>query len=481
VAEFGVGFRFFAKTDELAAGLRQAGEEGKQLKKTLGDTFGESSVWKNLTAVGIGTTLIRGFMLATENAQKLREESERLGRPLDYATASVAKLGDAFDQAKQFGADSATFILSGYTMIGDEIGKLINRVRGVTEAQEVFAERAAKGAEEAEKRLAKAREANDPDKIREAERRLADARIEAAMKNADEVGKVFLLMQRELAIKEEIARVGEKTVKGIELQGQLEKTRAEIIAENRKDQEKQAKENEAALDAEFKAIDETLAARDKLKKLKFDALSAAEQEVILAREMAALEKEFRQVKADGLETTDVEIQLLEKGNQLAKVRADIARETADQTERAVQAEVQKNRVLGPIRGGATFNDASTATLREILSRNEAAAVEAERRARGAMADPFGAVRGFELGEAARLRSENENIRKILAQRSELEYSVRTFGLERARSAFAGDPMIFESMVQRFVEDTRSTADVQRENNKQLTDINQRLLKAGFGK
>ena len=61
-------------------------------------------------------------------------------------------------------------------------------------------------------------------------------------------------------------------------------------------------------------------------------------------------------------------------------------------ERAVQAEVQKNRVLGPIRGGATFNDASTATLLEILSRNEAAAVEAERRARGAMADPFGAVR-----------------------------------------------------------------------------------------
>ena len=98
-----------------------------------------------------------------------------------------------------------------------------------------------------------------------------------------------------------------------------------------------------------------------------------------------------------------------------------------------------------------------------------------------MADPFGAARGFELGEAARLRTENENIRKILAQRSDLEYSVRTFGLERARSTFSGDPMVFESMVQRFVEDTRSTADVQRENNQQLSDINQRLLKAGFGK
>jgi len=415
-------------------------------------------------------------MLATENAQKLREESERLGRPLDYATASVAKLGDAFDQAKQFGADAATFIVSGYTMIGDEIGKVINRVRGVTEAQEVYAERAAKAAEEAEKRLAKAREENNPDKIREAEKRLADARIEAAMKNADEVGKVFLLMQRELAIKEEIARVGEKTVKGIELQGQLEKTRAEIIAENRKDQEKLAKENEAALDAEFKAIDETLAARDKLKKLKFDALSAAEQEVILAREMAALEKEFRQVKADGLETTDVEIQLLEKGNQLAKVRADIAKQTADQGERAVQAEVQKNRVMA-FRGGATFNEQSDETLREIIRRNQ----EQASRLQAEMIGQPQFVASLNLGEASRLRFEAQNAQAILDAREELRRNVRMMGVEGARQTFRGDPIVFESMVQRFVEDTRSTQEIQRENGRQLTDINQRLLKAGFGK
>jgi hypothetical protein len=37
------------------------------------------------------------------------------------------------------------------------------------------------------------------------------------------------------------------------------------------------------------------------------------------------------------------------------------------------------------------------------------------------------------------------------------------------------------MVQRFVEDTRSTQEIQRENGRQLSDINQRLLKAGFGK
>lgn len=476
MSEFGVGFRFYAKTDELAAGLRQGGEEAKQLKRTLGDTFGESSIWKNLTAVGIGTTLIRGFVLATENAQKLREESEKLGRPLDYATASVAKLGDAFDQLKQFGADSATFIVSGYTMIGDEIGKVINRVRGITEAQEVYAERAAKAAEEAEKRLAKAREENNPEKIREAEKRLADARIEAAMKNADEVGKVFLLMQRELAIKQEIAQVGERSVKGLELQGQLEKTRAEIIAENRKDQEKLAKENEKMVEEEFKAIDETLAAREKLKKLKFDALTATEQEVILQRELYDLEKEFRKVKADGLETTDVEILLLEKGNELAKVRAEIAKEIAKQGERAVEAEVQKNRVMA-FRGGATFNEQSDETLREIIRRNQ----EQASRLQAEMIGQPQFVASLNLGEASRLRFEAQNAQAILDAREELRRNVRTMGVEGARQTFRGDPIVFESMVQRFVEDTRSTQEIQRENGRQLTDINQRLLKAGFGK
>lgn len=476
MAEFGVGFRFYGKTDELAASLRQAGEEGKQLKRSLSDTFGDSSIWKSLSAVGAITMVIRGFMIATENAQKLREESEKLGRTLDVGTASVARLGDAFDEFKKIGANAATSALSTFTLWGEAIGSFLNRQRGITEEQEKYAEKSVKAVEDAEKRLMKSREENSPEKIIEAEKRLADARIEAAMKNADEVGKVFLLMQRELAIKEEIARVGERTVKGIELQGQLEKTRAEIIAENRKDQEKLAKENEKLVEEEFKAIDETLAAREKLRKLKFDALTATEQEVILQREMYDLEREFRKVKADGLETTDVEILLLEKGNELAKVRAEIARETANQGERAVQAEVQKNRVMA-FRGGATFNEQSDETLREIIRRNQE---QASRLQAEGIGQPQ-LVASLNLGEASRLRFEAQNAQAILDAREELRRNVRLMGVEGARQTFRGDPIVFESMVQRFVEDTRSTQEIQRENGRQLTDINQRLLKAGFGK
>jgi hypothetical protein len=476
VAEFGVGFRFYGKTDELAASLRQAGEEGKQLKKTLGDTFGDSSIWKSLSVVGAVTMVIRGFMIATENAQKLREESEKLGRTLDVGTASVARLADAFDEFKKIGANALTSALSTFTLWGEAIGSLINRQRGITAEQEKLAEQSVKAVEDAEKRLIKSREENSPEKIIEAEKRLADARIEAAMKNADEVGKVFLLMQRELAIKEEIVRVGEKSVKGLELQGQLEKTRAEIIAENRKDQEKLAKENEKLVEEEFKAIDETLAAREKLKKLRFDLLPAAEQEVQLQRELYELEKEFRQVKAAGLETTDVEILLLEKGNELAKVRAEIAKEIAKQGERAVEAEVQKNRVMA-FRGGATFNEQSDETLREIIRRNQEQASRLQ--AEGIGQPQF--VASLNLGEASRLRFEAQNAQAILDAREELRRNVRMMGVEGARQTFRGDPIVFESMVQRFVEDTRSTQEIQRENGRQLTDINQRLLKAGFGK
>jgi hypothetical protein len=86
-----------------------------------------------------------------------------------------------------------------------------------------------------------------------------------------------------------------------------------------------------------------------------------------------------------------------------------------------------------------------------------------------------------MGEASRLRFEAQNAQSILDAREELRRNVRLMGVEGARMQFRGDPIVFESMVQRFVEDTRSTQEIQRENGRQLSDINQRLLKAGFGK
>lgn len=482
MAEFGVGFRFFAKTDEMVAGMRNAGEEAKALKRTLGDTFGESSVWKNLTTIGLGTTIIRGLMSAAENAQKLRDEAEKVGKTVDGSTLSVARLGDAFDLLKKVGTDASIYLVSKLTTMGEGIASIINRVRGISEAQEEAAMRAAKGAEEAEKRLAKAREENDPDKIREAEKKLAEARLDALAKNADEVGKIFVLLQKEKMIREEIEKVGERTVKGLGLQGDLEKTRAELAGEIAKLKKVEAKEIEDALEEEFKAIDETLAAREKLKKLKFDALSAAEQEIILAKELSKLEREYRETKRDGLETTDVEILLLQKGNELAKVRAEIEKTAANEAERAAKAaanrrtEEEKIRVLGPIRGGGTFNELSDQALQEIIQRNRAQAANITNPAL------FGpAQAGFNASEAARLRFEAQNAEAVLQAREDLRRDVRMLGVEGARSTFRGDPTQFDALVQRFVSDTRTAQEIARETNQNLFDINQRLLKAGFSK
>lgn len=482
MAEFGVGFRFFAKTEEMVAGMRSAGEEAKVLKRTLGDTFGESSIWKNLTTIGLGTTLIRGLMSAADSAQKLRDEAEKMGKTVDDATLSVAALGDGFDALKKFGSDASIFLVSRLTYVGEAAGSLINRLRGISAEQEEAAIRAATNAEAAERRLAKAREENSPEKIREAEERLASARLDAFAKNADEVGKIFVLLQREKMVKEEIARVGEATVKGLELQGELEKYRAEIASETAKLKKIEAKEAEEALEAEFKAIDETLAAREKLKKLKFESLTASEQEVVLSKELSALEREYRETRRDGLETTDVEILLLEKGNQLAKVRADIEKEAANEAERSAKAaakrveEEQKLRILGPIRGGGTFNELSDEALQEIIRRNRSQAANITN---PALFGPSQA--GFNQGEAARLRFEAENAEAVLRARDDLRRDVRLMGIEGARSTFRGDPTQFDALVQRFVQDTRTAQEIARETNQNLFDINQRLLKAGFSK
>ena len=482
MAEFGVGFRFFAKVDEFTAGMRTAGEEAKVLKRTLGDTFGETSVWKNLTTIGLATTLIRGLTSAADAAQKLRDDAEKVGKTVDQATLSVAALGDGFDALKKFGSDASIFLVSRLTYVGEAAGSLINRLRGISAEQEEAAIRAATNAEAAERRLAKAREENSPDKIREAEERLASARLDAFAKNADEVGKIFVLLQREKMVREEIARVGEGTVKGLQLQGDLEKYRAEIASETAKIKKLEAKEAEEALEAEFKAIDETLAARDRLKKLKFESLSAAEQELVLSKELAALEREYRDTKRDGLETTDVEIQLLEKGNELAQVRLQIEREAANEAERAAKASVkkveqeEKLRILGPVRGGKQFNELTDDVLREIARRARAQAAEITNPAL------FGPTQAnLNESEAARLRFEAQNAEAILQSREDLRRNVGLMGIEGARRTFRGDPTQFDTLVRRFVEDTRSSQEIARETNQNLFDINQRLLKAGFSK
>ena len=129
------------------------------------------------------------------------------------------------------------------------------------------------------------------------------------------------------------------------------------------------------------------------------------------------------------------------------------------------------------RGCGTFNEQSVGSLREISRRNQGQASRLQ-------AETIGQpqfVASLNLGEASRLRFEAQNAQSILDAREELRRNVRLMGVEGARMQLRGDPIVFESMVERFVEDTRSTQEIQSKNGRPLRSIKKWRLKGGLGK
>jgi len=144
-----------------------------------------------LKGIGIGVLVAQVVSLgreAIENAQKTRDEYLAAGKQVDSATRSMAALGDAIGGVRELAVKSVGFLIGGWTQIGDLIGTGINRMRGISEAQEAIAEASEREAEAAEKRLktrkeelfnaeavARLRKTND-----EAERKAAFEKLSAA-------------------------------------------------------------------------------------------------------------------------------------------------------------------------------------------------------------------------------------------------------------------------------------------------------------
>jgi len=144
-----------------------------------------------LKGIGIGVLVAQVISLgreAIENAQKTRDEYLAAGKQIDSATRSMAALGDATGSVRDVAVKSVGLIISGWTQIGDLIGTGINRMRGISEAQEAIAAASEREAEAAEKRLktrkdellnaeavARLRKTND-----EAERKAAFDKLSAA-------------------------------------------------------------------------------------------------------------------------------------------------------------------------------------------------------------------------------------------------------------------------------------------------------------
>jgi hypothetical protein len=149
----GVDFILRANSATFTKAMAGVNNSVKDLKKSFRD-FDVGNGFKQ--ALGVGG-IIQGFRLAITNAQNLRDELEKMGRPVDDATRSVAAYGDALDDAWQGSKNLATTTLSFFTRAGEGWGMVINRLRGVTAQQEKLNEASAKGADKQEAQAAEAK------------------------------------------------------------------------------------------------------------------------------------------------------------------------------------------------------------------------------------------------------------------------------------------------------------------------------------
>lgn len=302
--------------------MGQIHEWGQSIKKA----FHEMGV--TLHGAGIGLLFAEMIKLgreAIDNAQKQRDEYEKIGKPLDLNTASLAKFGDGLENVKHAAVSFVGAIVSGWTMMGEQLGSWINRLVGVSEAQENIAAGIQRQAD-AQQKITDALKAeqNDVGKIAEMRKKLAEDTRAYNYEHLDSTGKIRALIAEVQVIEEKIKNSKEGSlnaekfrVEFVAKNAELEKATAEYIKETASIQLEHLK-NVAPLSVSFRQKSADL----------------VKEETILLNELVRLDKnsnEYRAVKNE-LEKNGVAQQML-------------ARDVQQQTGLTLEEHIKKTRLL----------------------------------------------------------------------------------------------------------------------------------------
>jgi len=383
----GIDFILRATTEGFTAGMAKANNAIEDTKKSL-KGFGGASLVNTIGVAGV----IAGFKAVLSTAQEVRDELEKMGKPVSAATASVARYGDAWDQIKKTLSEAAVFSLSIFTRTGEAIGSFINRMRGITAEQEAQWEQSARDADKREK------EYNQ----KLLERAQIEKKLAAEKKktNEDAFAAFIKREQDELDVINKTGAIRIKLAEQIKKDKYSELSLDDKIKSDRNDLEKVEKE---------------------ISKFKKDNLNSASDE---------LEKSLLQTKA--YELTH-EIAVNTKKVEEERLAAN----------KAITSELkaQLNAIAG-IGGGGQFNEASDATLREVIRRNKAQA---------ATITPSPGLQGIpQANELARLVLETKNAEKELKFRAGINLDFKRGGELGARQNFAGNPLNFDQVFSQLV-------------------------------
>ncbi len=504
MAEFGVGFKLTADASQFQREMRAAVESSKDIRRGLSDIgIGGFSIAAAVTAI------VGSFVAAAKGAQNLRDEAKALGREVDANVAATAKLVDTIEAGwtgfKRLGVEAVSKVFGTLAQVGDELGRgFLTATEGATKAS---ADAAEKITEEAEKNIARLTAARkqfletQAKEAIEADRKIAEMREARAMKEASDGEKLGMILAKQLELENALAATNENSLRYKQLQIELEKNltaenevRASLAKSQNEQEQRAAKQLEELEKDRQKAGEENARTQERLLQLKFEQLKPEEQLAILTREESQIRESIARMKANDLDTSYAEVALIETQNQLLGVQNRL-RESGAQAAKAANAEAQAATEAARLATQA-FNDAITAqyNLRRNPSVIEGASDEELRAFIKKTRDRIAAIDTAPLSLAEQvsggfgrrfekipLTADLSKAEQELALRQSLRRDFELGGESLARRNFQGDPLAFDSLFQRFVEDSRSSQEIAKEQTTQLKDLNSRLARVGFTK
>ena len=385
----GVEFLLKASTDGFTAGMASANNALKDLKKEA-QSWGASKLTSLIGVAG----LIQGFRSVLDNAQKSREEIEKIGGTVDGATASVARFADSWDKIKTFIGDIALETVSIYTGVGDGLRQVFQNVSAEEEAAaERMAASTGKSLEETRRLIAKANEENSPEKVNAA----WDKALAARRKNYEDTlagqEKINAMMDDYTAKYEAAQNLDKNKVEYINAQIDLDNQLAAI-------QKLQTAENAKQVDHGLATVAATQQTRD-----------------------AAIE-----LKTIVIDTTNAQL------DQLAAEKA----QTAELQKQANLAEQAKRdvRVGSPLGGGSLFGQASNDALQTIIQQEREAIRKLQQQ-------PSNLSTGISI---AQRQSRIGSAQAELDFRESTKTNLNVFGEAGARRMYGGDPLNFDAIL-----------------------------------
>ena len=240
-----------------------------------------------------------------------------------------------------------------------------------------------------------------------------------------------------------LAKINDEIAKGEEeeqkrkdhISSQLQKINKDIRNEEQEDQDK--------------AMSAWSNLQEKVKKGKYEQMAIDKKIKSDQRELYDINEEISDLKKDNLGTGLSELRIIELQNQAYDLTLSIAENTKTVEEQRLnlskettrELKAQLNAIAG-IGGGGQFNEASDATLREVIRRNKAQA--------GTMT-PSPGLQGIpQANELARLILETKNAEKELKFRSGIRSDFMRGGELGARQNFAGNPLNFDQIFSQLV-------------------------------